>query len=103
MEPHELILSEVHMESCPPGQHAWVTEFFYTEGYQPRHEQPRTGCAAVEQACTSPGLLAHFFVHHTLRQVLIVSVHRLSARTVTVTSCCRADAPAARRSPSTTT
>ena len=27
MEPDELILSEVHMESCPPGQRAWVTQF----------------------------------------------------------------------------
>ena len=27
MEPDELILSEVHMESCPPGQRAWVTRF----------------------------------------------------------------------------
>lgn len=30
MEPDELILSEVHMESCPPGERAWVTRFHCT-------------------------------------------------------------------------
>jgi hypothetical protein len=68
MEPHELILSEVHMESCPPGRHAWVTEFFYTDGYQPRDEQPRTGCAAKEQARMCPSCWRNS-VQLTLRQV----------------------------------
>lgn len=68
MEPHELILSEVHVESCPPGRHAWVTEFFYTEGYQSRHEQPYTGCATVEQARSAPACRRNS-VHHMLRQV----------------------------------
>ena len=50
MEEHELILSEVHMENCPPGQRCWITQFSLTEYSGSQHAQGISGSPALHQA-----------------------------------------------------